>query len=187
MPISLLRYTPSLGWTPLLRRGLNNSRPSTKSRKLWSRRLLLRSLTRNANLCWTMTPVLRRFPVFCTSGKIPKENDVFVLHGSKKLTAMQAKYGASKLELYAAYHFIVKNHSYLCPRKFTLKVAKHSRGWKHIPPIRRSLDWSLNNGTWKSTSASNAAREHSFAMPRDYRNGPATIVGENNSCKSYQL
>ena len=34
-----------------------------------------------------------------------------IFYGSKKLTATQAKYGAPKLELYAAYHFIVENHS----------------------------------------------------------------------------
>ena len=45
-----------------------------------------------------------------------------IVYGTKKLTATQAKYGAPKLEMYAAYHFIVKNHSYLCPRKFTLRV-----------------------------------------------------------------
>ena len=42
-----------------------------------------------------------------------------LVYGSKKLTTTQAKYGAPKLKMYAAYHFIVKNHSYLCPRKFT--------------------------------------------------------------------
>ena len=42
------------------------------------------------------------------------------VYGSQKLTTTQAKYGAPKLEMYAAYHFIVKSHSYLCPRKFTL-------------------------------------------------------------------
>ena len=45
-----------------------------------------------------------------------------IVYGSKNLTATQAKYGAPKLEMHAAYHFIVKNHSYLCPRKFTLRV-----------------------------------------------------------------
>ena len=45
-----------------------------------------------------------------------------IVYGSKKLTATQAKYGPPKLEMYAAYHFMVKNHSYLFPRKFTLRV-----------------------------------------------------------------
>ena len=45
-----------------------------------------------------------------------------IVYGSKKLTATEAKYGAPKLEMYAAYHFIVTNHSYFCPRKFTLRV-----------------------------------------------------------------
>ena len=41
---------------------------------------------------------------------------------SKKLTATHAKNVAPKLEMYAAYHLIVKNDSYLCPRKFTLRA-----------------------------------------------------------------
>ena len=45
-----------------------------------------------------------------------------IAYGSKKLTATQAKYGAPKLEMYAACHFIVKIYCYLCPRKFTLRV-----------------------------------------------------------------
>ena len=52
-----------------------------------------------------------------------------IVYGSKKLTATQAKYGAPKLEMYAAYHFIVKNHSYLCPRKFTLRVDNQALSW----------------------------------------------------------
>ena len=31
--------------------------------------------------------------------------------------------------MYAAYHFIVKNHSYLCPRKFTLRVDNQALSW----------------------------------------------------------
>ena len=38
-----------------------------------------------------------------------------IVFGSKKLTPTQAKYGALKLEMYAAYYSILKNHSYLCP------------------------------------------------------------------------
>ena len=52
-----------------------------------------------------------------------------ILYGSKKLTATKAKYGAPKLEMYAAYHLIVKNHSYLCPRKFTLRVDNQALSW----------------------------------------------------------
>ena len=47
-----------------------------------------------------------------------------IVYGNKKLTATQAKYGAPKFEMYTAYHFIVKIHSYLCPRKFTLRVDR---------------------------------------------------------------
>ena len=52
-----------------------------------------------------------------------------IVYGSKKLTTTQAKYGAPKLEMFAAYYFIVKNHSYLCPRKFTLRVDIQALSW----------------------------------------------------------
>ena len=42
--------------------------------------------------------------------------------GSKTLSQTQMKYGAPKLEMFAAYFFIDKFHSYLAPRKFTLRV-----------------------------------------------------------------
>ena len=52
-----------------------------------------------------------------------------IIYDSKKLTTTQAKYGAPKLEMFAAYYFIVKNHSYLCPRKFTLRVNNQALSW----------------------------------------------------------
>ena len=52
-----------------------------------------------------------------------------IIYGSKKLTTTQAKYGAPKLEMFAAYYFILKNHSYLCPRKFTLRVDNQALSW----------------------------------------------------------
>ena len=52
-----------------------------------------------------------------------------IIYGSKKLATTQAKYGAPKLKLFAAYYFIVKNHSYLCPRKFTLRVDNQALSW----------------------------------------------------------
>ena len=51
------------------------------------------------------------------------------MFGSKKLTSTQAKYGAPKLEFYAAYYFILKNHSYLCPRNFKLRVDNQALSW----------------------------------------------------------
>ena len=39
-----------------------------------------------------------------------------------ELTSKQAKYGAPKLGMYAANYFILKNHGYLCLRKFKLGV-----------------------------------------------------------------
>ena len=52
-----------------------------------------------------------------------------IVYGCKKLNATQAKYGAPKLEMYAAYYFILKNHSYLCARKFILRVDKKALFW----------------------------------------------------------
>ena len=52
-----------------------------------------------------------------------------IIYGSKKLTTTQAKYGAPKLEMFAAYYFILKYHSYLCPRKFTLRVDNQALSW----------------------------------------------------------
>ena len=52
-----------------------------------------------------------------------------IVYDSKKLTTTQAKYGAPKLEMFAAYYFIVKNHSYLCPWKFTLRVDNQALSW----------------------------------------------------------
>ena len=52
-----------------------------------------------------------------------------IVYGSKKLTTTQAKYGAPKLQMFAAYYFIVKYHSYLCPRKFTLRVDNQALSW----------------------------------------------------------
>ena len=45
------------------------------------------------------------------------------------MNVTQAKYGAPKLEMYAAYYFILKNHSYLCARKFTLRVDNQALSW----------------------------------------------------------
>ena len=52
-----------------------------------------------------------------------------IVFGSKKLTSPQAKYCAPKLEMYAAYYFILRNHSSLCPRKFTLRVDNQALVW----------------------------------------------------------
>ena len=52
-----------------------------------------------------------------------------IVYGSKKLNATQAKYGAPKLETYAAYYFILKNHSYLCSRKIILRVDNQALSW----------------------------------------------------------
>ena len=52
-----------------------------------------------------------------------------IVYGSKKLNATQAKYGAPKLEMYPAYYFILKNHNYLCSRKFILRVDNQAFSW----------------------------------------------------------
>ena len=66
-----------------------------------------------------------------------------IVYGSKKLTSTQAKYGAPKLEMYAAYYFNLKNHSYLCPRKFTLKIDNQALSWLKT----YSMDQAIN-GRW---------------------------------------
>ena len=45
------------------------------------------------------------------------------------MNATQAKYGAPKLEMYAAYYFFLKHHSYLCARKFILRVDNQALSW----------------------------------------------------------
>ena len=76
-------------------------------------------------------PVLSQFQAFSISGKAHQEKGAYapIVYGSKKLTASQAKDGAPKLEMYAAYQFNVKNHSYLCPRRFTSRVDNQALSW----------------------------------------------------------
>ena len=52
-----------------------------------------------------------------------------IVYGSKKLTTTEAQYGATKLEMYTAYHFIVETHGYLCRRKLTLQVDNQALSW----------------------------------------------------------
>ena len=52
-----------------------------------------------------------------------------IVYGSKKLNVTQAKYGAPKLEMYAADYFILKIHGYLCSRKFILRVDNRALSW----------------------------------------------------------
>ena len=89
-----------------------------------------------ANLYWIPMLVLPPSLASSTNGKAHLESDVYVQYSmvrpilsGKKLAATQAKYEAPKLEMYAAYHFIVQNHSYLCPRKFTLRVDNQALSW----------------------------------------------------------
>jgi len=50
-------------------------------------------------------------------------------YGSKTLSQTQMKYGAPKLEMFAAYYFVDKFHSYLAPRKFILRVDNQALSW----------------------------------------------------------
>ena len=52
-----------------------------------------------------------------------------IVYGSKKLNATRAKYGAPKPEMYGASYFILKNHSYLCARRFILRVDNQALSW----------------------------------------------------------
>ena len=51
------------------------------------------------------------------------------MYESKKLKVTQAKYGDPRLEVYSAYYFILKNHSYLRAKKFILRVDNQSFSW----------------------------------------------------------
>ena len=66
-----------------------------------------------------------------------------IVYGSKKLNATQAKYGAPKLEMYAAYYFILKNHSYLCVRNFIQRVDNQALSWLKTYSTDQAL-----NGRW---------------------------------------
>ena len=108
-----------------------------------------------------------------------------IVHGSKKLTATQAKYGAPKLENYAAHHYIVKSHSYLCPRKFTLRVDNQALSWL----ITCSTDQAFI-GRWMTAlentiSVSNIDHERNIAMPTVCPNAPMIADEENDSLKNY--
>ena len=58
----------------------------------------------------------------------PVWNHAHTQEGDPTLAA-HSKYGAPKLETYAAYRFIVKIDSYLCQRKFTLRVDNQALLW----------------------------------------------------------
>ena len=50
-------------------------------------------------------------------------------YGSKTLSRTQMNYGAPKLEMFAAFYFIEKFHSYLAARKFILRVDNQALSW----------------------------------------------------------
>ena len=64
----------------------------------------------------------------------PDSDGEFVLD-----TDTQAKYGASKLEMYAAYNVFVKNHKYLRLQKFTLIVDNQALSWLKIYSADQAL------------------------------------------------
>ena len=105
-----------------------------------------------------------------------------IVYGSKKLTTTQAKYGAPELEMFAAYNFIVKYHSYLCPGRFTLRVDNQALSWLKT----YSLDQALI-GRWIMTLEKYPFRvEHS---PRtQHRNADGLSKRTNElRCREKQL
>ena len=54
-----------------------------------------------------------------------------------------AKYGAPKLEIYVAYHFNLKNHSFLCPRKIILRVDNQP-----LARLKTYSTYQAINGRW---------------------------------------
>ena len=108
-----------------------------------------------------------------------------IVYGNKKLTATQAKYGAQKMEMYAAYHFIVKNRRYLGARKFTLILKNQALSWLKTYSTDQDLI-----GCWIM-----ALEKYHFRVEHRPRTqhlnadglsiGQMTIYGKNNSWKSY--
>ena len=52
-----------------------------------------------------------------------------IYYGSHALNPTQMKYGAPKLEMLAVVTYVRKLHSYLAPRRFTLRVDNQALSW----------------------------------------------------------
>ena len=113
-----------------------------------------------------------------------------IVYGSNTLNATQAKYGAPKLEMYAAYYFILKNHSYLCSRNFILRVDNQALSWLKTYSTDQALIGRLVDGLWHSRSTISKwsiVPGHSIGMPMASVNEPMIIGGERSSSRSCQL
>ena len=101
-----------------------------------------------------------------------------IIYGSKKLTTTQAKYGAPKLEMFAAYYFILKYHSYLCPRTFTLRVDNQALSWLKTYSTDQALI-----GRWIKT-----LDRYYFRVEHRHRNADGLSKRTNDyRCREQQL
>ena len=115
-----------------------------------------------------------------------------IVYGSKKLNATQAKYGPPKLEMYAAYSFILKNHSYLCARKFILRVDNQAFSWLKTYSTDQALigRWNMALEKYHYTVEHRPGTQYPSwisAMPMDSVNEPTIIKGKKSSSKSCHL
>ena len=97
------------------------------------------------------------------------------MFGNEELTTTQAKYGAPKLEMYAAVYFILKNHSYLCPRKITLRVDNQALAWLKLYSTDQAII-----GRWIM-----ALEKYHFAIQRSPRTQHRNANGLSKQTNDY--
>ena len=141
-----------------------------------------RNRTPKANLYWIPMLVMSPSLASSTSGKAHLESDLYVQYSMVARSSPLRRLNTERLNWkYAAYHFIVKNHSYLCPRNFTMRVDN------------QALSWLKTIGRWIMTLEKYNFRvehrpEHNIAMPMDCPNEQMIIDGGNlNSKRCSQL
>ena len=110
-----------------------------------------------------------------------------IVYRSKKLKATQAKCGAPKLEIYAAYYFILKNPSNLCARKFILRVNNQALSWLKTYSTDQALIGRWIMALEKYHFTVSIVLELSIAKPMDSVTEPTVINGEKSSSKNCHL
>ena len=89
-----------------------------------------RNRTPKANLYWIPMLVMSPSLASSTSGKAHLESNLYVQYSMVARSSPLRRPNTERLNWkYAAYHFIVKNHSYLCPRNFTMRVDNQALSW----------------------------------------------------------
>ena len=94
------------------RGGLNNRRPSTKNKALIEATAREQFDSEGEFVLDTDASAVK-IPGILQQWQGPPGDRRLrpIVYGSEKLSAIQAKFGAPKLEIYAVYLFLVKNHS----------------------------------------------------------------------------